>query len=206
MKIVIKYLMIGHMKYASDPFCLVPRDRIGLIGWRVWRGKFHFNWQETFLIVGSIQESKESEHPWAGAVWLNAEVFLNSGGVVHWIPKAQVVYKGIQASGSGTQESGLHGLVNTPYPWVLWNGGESSRNATSPSRSCCHRALFLAFFPDPPLPLPCSPFPLHCSCSSAWLTLQSTVLQACSLHLPPSLQTDLFKAMVEKFYSSPQNL
>lgn len=43
MKIVIKYLMIGHMKYASDPFCLVPRDRIGLIGWRVRRGKFHFN-------------------------------------------------------------------------------------------------------------------------------------------------------------------
>lgn len=43
MKIVTKYLMIGHVKYASGLFCLVPRDRIGLIGWRVWRGKFHFS-------------------------------------------------------------------------------------------------------------------------------------------------------------------
>lgn len=32
MRIVIEYLMIGHMKYALDPFFLVPRERIGWIG------------------------------------------------------------------------------------------------------------------------------------------------------------------------------
>lgn len=26
MRMTIKYLMAGHKKYASDPFCLVPRD------------------------------------------------------------------------------------------------------------------------------------------------------------------------------------
>lgn len=39
----IKYLMAGNMKYASDPFWLVPRHRIGLIGWRLLRDKFSFH-------------------------------------------------------------------------------------------------------------------------------------------------------------------
>lgn len=59
---VIKFLMVGRMKYASHPFCLVPRGRIGLIGWWLLRDKFHFNRQETFLTAENIQESEGSEH------------------------------------------------------------------------------------------------------------------------------------------------
>ena len=54
MRIVIEYLMIGHMKYASDSFCLVPRDRIGLIEWSLQR-------QVSFQLKGDLFNSQK--HP-----------------------------------------------------------------------------------------------------------------------------------------------
>lgn len=99
MRMAIKYLMAEHRKYASDPFHLVPRDRFGLIGWRLLRDNFYFHWKETFLSSKIIQESEGSEHPCTGGVWLAAEVFLNPGGGFTAFPKPRQFPRGCKYQG-----------------------------------------------------------------------------------------------------------
>lgn len=86
--------------------------------------------QVSFKLKGDLSNSRKDVNT---ALRWSAQVFLNPGGAIPWIPKVQVAYLGVQAQGQG-RECGLHEFMGMNL-WVPLTHGFCEMVAGTPPLS-----------------------------------------------------------------------